>query len=123
MNKAYPFKCRTKFNASKVSDIICFQSKLEYRFYKILLEQKKLGVINFFLLQTPIHLAPKLRYIADFTVFYANHTAEFLDVKGRDTPISIAKRKCAQQIIKQQITLVTTDEVTALERELHITSS
>lgn len=64
------------------------------------------GEVLFFLCQVPFSL-PGMKYIADFQVFLADGTVEFIDVKGRDTPMSKAKRKAVEELYPVTIKIVT----------------
>ncbi len=50
----------------------------------------------FYLRQVPFHLSGNVKYILDFMEFWANGDIRFVDVKGRDTPMSKAKRKMVE---------------------------
>jgi hypothetical protein len=85
---------KNKFNAKKtLVDGISFHSKAEANYYSYLKHLQATGIIAFFLRQTPIHLPGNTKYLADFLIFYTNGNVRFVDVKGRDTPTSILKRK------------------------------
>lgn len=75
-----------------------FSSKAEARFYDMLKLLQKSGEVLFFLQQTPLHLPGGVKYLADFVVFYADGNVSFVDVKGKDTKLSITKRKIVESI-------------------------
>lgn len=98
---------RHKFNAKACqADGEKFPSKLERSYYNQLKMRQLNGEVLFFLRQTPFHL-PGMKYVADFTVFLASGDVEFIDVKGRDTPMSKAKRKAVEELYPVTIKIVT----------------
>lgn len=97
-----------KFHAVRTErEGIKFPSKLEANYYSKLCLLKQSGHICFFLRQVPFDLPGKVRYIADFLIFFNDGTAEFVDVKGKDTPLSIAKRKMVEALYPIKINVVT----------------
>jgi hypothetical protein len=64
------------------------------------------GDVLFFLEQVPFRI-PGMKYVADFMVFLADGTVEVVDVKGRDTPMSKAKRKAVEELYPIEIKIVT----------------
>ena len=85
---------RNKYGAIKCKyNGLTFASKLELGYYKQLERMKLDGLVSFFLFQVPMHLEGGIRNVVDFVVFHTNGEVEFIDTKGRDTPMSILKRK------------------------------
>lgn len=98
---------RHKFGAIKCEqDGKKFPSKLEARYYNRLLTLQKAGEVVFFLMQVPFHLPGGVKYVVDFQIFYANGEISFVDTKGKDTTLSIAKRKIVENIYPIQIEIV-----------------
>jgi hypothetical protein len=83
-----------------------FPSKLERSYYDKLQILQKTGEIVFFLRQIPFDLPGKVRYVCDFQVFYANGEVSFVDTKGKDTPLSQAKRKMVEDLYPVTIEIV-----------------
>jgi hypothetical protein len=77
---------------------IKFPSMLERNYYDQLKLRQNAGDVLFFLRQPSFDLPGKVRYVADFLVFLPDGTVEFVDTKGKDTPISIAKRKMVEDL-------------------------
>lgn len=99
---------RHKFGAvSCVRDNKKFPSKLERRYYDQLKIRQQSGEIFFFLRQVPFDLPGGVKYICDYAVFLSDGTVEFVDTKGRDTPMSIAKRKIVEDLYPLEIKIVT----------------
>ncbi len=84
-----------------------FDSKLEARYYDALKIMQKSGHVLFFLRQVPFHLPGNTKYIADFQVFLEDGTVHFIDVKGKDTPMSILKRKQVESLYPVTIEIIT----------------
>lgn len=103
----YSFKPRSKYGSTptKVGDVQC-ASKLEANYYKHLELLQKAGEVSFFLFQIPFRLEGNVKYVVDFVVFYADGNIEFVDTKGRDTPISILKRKQVEARYPVEIKIV-----------------
>lgn len=98
---------KNKYNAKPTYvDNIRFDSAKEARCYSSLSVLKKNGDIIMFLRQTPFHLEAGVVYRLDFLVFWANGEVEFIDVKGRDTPMSKLKRKQVEALYHIKIKLV-----------------
>lgn len=99
---------RHKFGAvSCERDQKKFPSRLERRYYDQLVLKQKSGEVVFFLRQCPFDILGGVRYVCDFQVFLADGTVEFIDVKGRDTALSIAKRKIVEDLYPIKIKIVT----------------
>jgi hypothetical protein len=84
-----------------------FPSRLERRYYDELKIRQASGEVIFFLRQTPFEIGGGVKYVVDFTVFLADGTIEFVDTKGRDTKMSIAKRKIVEHLYPVEIKIVT----------------
>lgn len=84
-----------------------FPSRLERKYYDQLKIRKNNGDVVFFLCQVPFHLPGNVRYVCDFQVFLDDGTVEFIDTKGRDTALSIAKRKIVEDLYPVKIKIVT----------------
>jgi len=96
-----------KFNAVRTEvDGIKFPSKKESKYYEELKLRQKAGEVVFFLRQTPFHLPGNVKYVVDFTVFLADGTIEFIDVKGVITDIFKLKCKQVEDLYPIKITLV-----------------
>jgi hypothetical protein len=97
-----------KYNAkATVVDGFRFDSKKEAAHYK----RNKLLLANgdmiMQLRQTPLHLPDGVVYRLDFMEFYSDGTILFIDVKGRDTPMSKLKRGQVEYLYPHiKITLV-----------------
>lgn len=83
-----------------------FDSKMESRYYELLKLRQKAGEVLFFLRQVPFDI-PGGKYVSDFLVFLSDGTAEFIDVKGIDTPMSKLKRKAVEELYPVEIKIVT----------------
>lgn len=96
-----------KFGAVRTKrDGLKFDSKLEAAYYSQLKLRQHAGDILFFLRQVPFQLPGNVKYVCDFMVFMADGTIEIVDVKGKDTHMSIAKRKMVEDIYPLQIKVV-----------------
>ena len=94
-----------KYNATKTEyNGIKFDSKLEARIYKGLMELKSEGYINFVALQVPYELLEKyenvngdkiraINYKCDFVVIDRNNKEYVIDAKGFLTPVFKIKKK------------------------------
>lgn len=94
-----------KYNATKTEyNGIKFDSKLEARIYKGLMELKSEGYINFVALQVPYELLEKyenvngdkiraINYKCDFVVIDRNNRELIIDSKGFETPLFKIKKK------------------------------
>lgn len=83
-----------------------FASKMERSYYDSLIIQQKAGSVLFFLRQVPFELPGKVKYVCDFLVFLADGSCNFIDVKGKDTPLSIAKRKMVESLYPVNIEII-----------------
>ena len=98
---------RHKFGAKPCkSDGIRFPSRLEKAYYDKLKILQQTGEVLFFLRQPCFDLLGGVKYYADFAVYLADGTVEFIDTKGVDTPIGIAKRKMVEELYPIQIKIV-----------------
>ena len=95
----YTPKNKSKYNAVRCeSNGIKFPSKLERNYYEHLLQKHKDKKILYFLRQTRFDLPGNVAYLCDFTVFELDGSVTFVDTKGKDTPMSIMKRKTVENI-------------------------
>lgn len=100
-------KHRHKFGAKTCNDDgHRFPSKLEHRYFQYLQLLVKAGKLLFFMRQCPFHMPGGVKYLVDFVEFYTDGTIRFVDVKGVDTPLSIAKRKIVEAIYPIEIEIV-----------------
>lgn len=83
-----------------------FPSRLERKYYDSLKIRQASGEVVFFLCQVPFDLGGGVKYVCDFQVFLADGTVEFVDTKGRDTVMSIAKRKIVEDKYPVEIKIV-----------------
>ncbi len=98
---------RHKFKAVRCeADGKKFPSLLERNYYYQLVNRQKSGEVIFFLRQPSFDLPGKVQYKADFQVFNSDGTVEFVDTKGIDTAISIAKRKMVEDLYPIKIKIV-----------------
>ena len=98
---------RNKYNAIPVElDNMRFDSKLEAKYYVTLKLLSRSGKVDYFLRQVPFHLPGKVTYRCDFQVFWENGEITYVDVKGRDTPMSRLKRKQVEDLYPVKIELV-----------------
>lgn len=109
-------KPKNKYGAiPTIVDGIRFHSKKEAEYYNQLKIMKVSGTIDFFLRQVPYPLPGKIKYYADFVTFkkvpnsimgIGVYEVRVMDVKGRDTRVSINKRKQVEEIYNLQIDIV-----------------
>lgn len=64
------------------------------------------GIVSYFLRQVPFDLPGGVRYLVDFMLAYQNGSIVYVDCKGYDTPLSIAKRKIVEDIYPVKIIIV-----------------
>ena len=101
-----------KFNAVRTQrDGKKFPSKLEAKYYDQLKLRQKAGDVLFFLRQVPFDLADKLKYLVDYMIFLSSGEIEFIDVKGMDTQVSLAKRKMVESLYPITIKLITKQDL------------
>lgn len=91
----------------QVIDGIRFASKLEANYYCKLKLRQKADEVVFFLLQVPFRMDGGSKYLVDFMIFNKDGSIQFVDTKGRDTPISKLKRKEVEAKYGITIDLVT----------------
>lgn len=107
------FMLKHKYGAKRTEiDCIKFDSKIEAKYYQALKLHQKSGSLLFFLRQTPFHLPGGIKYVCDFTEFWAptkddQGSVVFTDVKGYDTPVSKLKRKQVEDLYGIKINIVT----------------
>lgn len=98
---------RHKFGAKRCeTDGIKFPSKLEAKYYGLLKIRQQAGEVIFFLRQVPFYLPGGIKYVVDFQVFLADGTVEFIDTKGKDTPLSLSKRTICEALYPIEIRIV-----------------
>ena len=86
-------KKKSKYKANRVEiDGVKFDSQKEADYYCELKLRLQAGEINGFCRQAEFILDGGIRYIADFIVFYKDHT-EVIDVKGFKTDVYKLKKK------------------------------
>ena len=96
---------RHKFKAVPTTyDGIRFASKKEGNRYLELKDLQLQGDVRCFLIQTPILLPGPTKYVDDFTVFWADDTVTFEDVKGVRTPQYKLKKKQVEALYPFKIT-------------------
>lgn len=96
-----------KFSAKKCErDGRKFPSLLERRYYDQLKIRERAGDVLFFLCQVPFHLPGNVKYVCDFQIFLKNGEVEFVDTKGFDTALSIAKRKLVESVYPVKIKII-----------------
>ena len=101
------WKSKNKYNAVPVEvDNMRFDSKLEAKYFVALKAAVKSGRIAYFLRQVPFHLPGKSTYRCDFQIFWSDGEVTYVDVKGKDTPMSKLKRKQVEELYPVQIDLV-----------------
>ena len=100
-------KVRHKFGAIRCErDEKKFPSKLERSYYDQLKLRQKAGDVLFFLRQIPFDLPGKTKYLCDYQVFLADGNVEFVEVKGKDTPIGQLKIKQVEELYPITIKMV-----------------
>lgn len=100
-----------KFNATRCeSNGIKFPSKLEKEYYERLVQAKKDGELFYFIQQVPIKLPGNTKYVVDFMIVYAidngMYHIEYVDVKGKMTPMSILKIKQVESLYPIRIKII-----------------
>jgi hypothetical protein len=90
-------KRANKFNAAATTvDNKKFDSKLEAAYYTHLKTLKRIGDVEYFLMQVPIVLLGGKKYVCDFLVFYTDGRIEYVDVKGRETELFKLKKSIVE---------------------------
>ena len=98
---------KNKYHAVPVEvDNMRFDSKLEARYYERLKMAAYSGDLVYFLRQVPFHLPGKTIYRCDFQIFWRDGVVTYIDVKGKDTPMSKLKRKQVEELYPVKIDLV-----------------
>lgn len=88
-----------KYNAKPTEyNGIRYDSKREAAYAKSLDTLKEAGEVIQWLRQIPFYLPGGVRYVCDFLVFYTDGRAEFIDVKGMETPQFKQKKKQVEAI-------------------------
>lgn len=109
--KKLAIRCH-KYNAKQtIIDGIKFPSKKEANFYQTLKIRKANKEISGFHRQVIFDLPGGIKYLCDFMIIYyqsmtKDSCIEYIDVKGRDTPISKLKRKQVLDLYGVKITIV-----------------
>lgn len=91
-----PAKAPNKYhNEPTTVDGIRFDSKREARYYEQLKIRKSTGEVAYWLRQVPVHLPGGTKYVVDFLVFFTDvdRAPEYVDVKGRETPVFRLKKR------------------------------
>lgn len=108
-------KKKHKFNAVRCeSNGIKFPSKLEKEYYDRLVKSQEMGKISYFLQQVPFRLPGNVKYVVDFMVIrlmdgeypYVHDHIEYVDVKGKMTPMSILKIKQVEALYPIKVKIV-----------------
>lgn len=100
-------KSRGKYgNIRTEREGINFHSKLEADFYSYLLEEKKRGFIEYFLMQVPFLLPGNVKYLVDFQIFNEDLSVEYVDTKGIITPMSSLKINQVEDLYPVKIRIV-----------------
>ena len=90
---------RSKYNAKRTEyNGAVYDSIREAAYARTLDILKRNGEVVQWIPQVPFRLPGKTRYVADFLVFYADGRAEFVDVKGVQTPTFKTKKKQVEEI-------------------------
>jgi len=87
---------------------IRFDSKKEARYFEQLEIRQAAGEVAYFLRQVPIHLPGGTKYVVDFLVFFKDpdRAPEYVDVKGRETPLFRVKKREIEHHYPIRIVLV-----------------
>lgn len=115
IGKNSPIK-KHKYNAIRceTKDGIKFPSKLEREYYDRLVKALENKEIHYFLQQVPFRLPGNVKYFVDFVVIrredceypYEHDHVEYIDVKGKMTPMSILKIKQVEALYPVKIKIV-----------------
>lgn len=109
---------KSKYNNRKVEfEGIQFDSAMELKYYKYLLQLQAEGVVSEILMQKTYIIFDgytkdgrkvlPIKYIADFEVHYADGTIEVVDVKGMETKDFKIKKKLFEHRYPFELKLVT----------------
>jgi len=82
-----------------------YDSKKEAEHAAYLDRAKRAGLIEWYIPQVRIPLPGGVAYVADFMVKWPRSGIQWIDVKGRDTPMSAAKRKIVKAIYGIEVEL------------------
>lgn len=95
-------------NEPTTVDGIRFDSKREARYYEQLKIRKAAGEVDYWLRQVPVHLPGGTKYVVDFLVFFIDpdRAPEYVDVKGRETPVFRLKKREVEHHYPFRIVLV-----------------
>lgn len=107
----------SKYGNTKVeADGYKFASKIEYEYYKHLLEEQKQGVVKSFDMQVPFILLDgyelgerkirPVKLVVDFVINYSDGRREIHDTKGMVKPIDILKKKMFESKFKQPLIFI-----------------
>ena len=83
-----------------------YDSKKEAEYAASLDMLRRAGHISYWLPQVRIALPGGVSYVADFFIMHADGTVQWIDVKGRDTPLSASKRKIVRAIYGIDVEIV-----------------
>ncbi len=83
-----------------------FPSMLERKYYDLLKLRQKDGDVLFFLRQIPFELPGNVKYLCDYQVFLSDGSVEFVEIKGRDTPMGVLKIKQVEEIYPISIKVI-----------------
>ena len=90
---------KSKYNAKRTEyNGHTYDSIREAAYARTLDILKQAGEVVQWIPQVPFRLPGKTRYVCDFLVFYADGRAEFVDVKGMETPAFKAKKKMVEEL-------------------------
>lgn len=85
-----------------VVDGIRFDSKAEAEYYKILIGEQLLGLVEYFIRQVQFDLPGGYKHRVDFLVFYPRKIGHqdywFIEIKGKDIGTGKLKRKQVEEI-------------------------
>jgi len=105
----------TKYKSKKIEcDGIMFDSKDECKYYELLKQRKKDGIITGFELQPKYELIPKytkddvkvraMSYSPDFRIYHNNGSIELVDIKGFSTQQGDIRRKLFNYLYSEKLT-------------------
>lgn len=88
-------------------DGIQFPSKREANYYAALKIRMAAGEVSHFLMQVPMRLPDGTKYVLDFLVFFMDPAKppEYVDVKGKQTPVFRLKKRAVEHFYPVRITL------------------
>ena len=98
---------RNKYKSiPRVVENVHFGSRAERSYYKELKKKQSYRLIEYFLRQVPFNLSGEIIYRCDFVIFCKGGSVLYVDVKGRDTKLSLLKRKQVEELYPIKITVV-----------------